>query len=376
MSNIVKTQPENNGNAVARPIDQLKHLISSEAMQKQFRMALPSHIKTEMFTRNLMTALQDNPALAECTRDTLLKAAMTAAQLGLLVGSALGQAYIIPFKNNGKLEATFIPGYRGYLTLARNSGEVQSMQAFEVCSNDEFDYQLGFDVKLRHKPAMGARGPINFVYCAVTFKDGGRHLEVMTAAEVEAIRARSKSPNSPAWVKDWMMMARKTVIRRTAKYLPLSVQRLAAMDNEQEFGASEALNMGALGGPAGIDGSAKTVEHGRLDHFETAGEDATPHDAETGEIIDTSSTDHTSDAPLSDLAHEEPQADGDQGERETPTGLTLLDSKLAAVANMIALKDIVARNQAWLDTLDGLDLADAHNAIARHEKRIREGGRR
>ena len=381
MSNVIKTQPEG-GNAVAlKPIDQIKHLLSSEAMSKQFRMALPSHIKVEMFTRNLMTALQENPQLADCTRDTLLKSAMTAAQLGLLVGSALGQAYIIPFRNQGKLEATFIPGYRGYLTLARNSGEVESMQAFEVCAHDEFDYQLGFDVKLHHKPAMGDRGAIKFVYCAVTFKDGGRHLEVMTSAEVEAIRARSKSPNSPAWQKDWMMMARKTVIRRTAKYLPLSVQRLAAMENEHEFGTSEPMNMGALGGPATIDGKVTpvAVDHGRLDSFETI-------DADTGEITDDSSTAHTPDAPQSDLAQSEPQ---DQQDSDTPSSdagpvagkdddaaLALFDRALAGVNAMGAHKEIVTKNQPWIDTLDGLDLADAQNVIAKHKARILSGGRR
>lgn len=398
MSNIAKQQ--NEGGAVARPIDQIKHLISSDAMQKQFRLALPSHIKVEMFTRNLMTALQENPGLADCNRDTLLKAAMTAAQLGLLVGSALGQAYILPFKNNGRLEATMIPGYRGYLTLARNSGEVESMQAFEVCERDEFDYKLGFNVDVTHKPAMGERGPIKFVYCAVTFKDGGRHLEVMTSAEVEAIRARSKSPNSPAWVKDWMMMARKTVIRRTAKYLPLSVQRLAAMENEHEFGASEAMNMGALGAPGTIDGSAQTVEHGKLERFETAGEDSTAGEDTTdttGASADDEarSTAHSPDAPLSGQAQEEPQ------DQQPPTDPPLSDAgsaagkdddgqpsmfaggeQLSSLERFIKVMDSLAstgaidaeirKHGAWYDTLDDEEKMHVDNAVDRARERARK----
>ena len=138
-------------------------------MEGQFQMALPPHITVDRFTRNLMTAVQEEPKLLECDRRSLFQAAMTAAQLGLLVGAALGQAYIIPFnveKPVGKekkkvLTATLIPGYRGFIALARNSGEIESLAAYEVCENDEFDYQLGLEPRLFHRPALGDRGRIH-----------------------------------------------------------------------------------------------------------------------------------------------------------------------------------------------------------------------
>jgi recombination protein RecT len=225
-------QPTADKKAIS-PVNTLRSRL--DRMAKQFETALPKHIEVERFTRNIMTAVQQMPELLDCDQQSLISAAMTAAHLGLMVGQ-LGQAWIIPFnvKGKGRL-ATFIIGYRGYITLARNSGEVTSLYAYEVCEKDLFEYELGLHLKCEHKPATGDRGPITYVYCVVHFKDGGHHVEVMTKADVDVIRSRSKAPNSPAWRNDYMMMARKTVIRRAAKYMPLDVQRAAAVDAAYEI---------------------------------------------------------------------------------------------------------------------------------------------
>jgi recombination protein RecT len=236
------------GNEMLSPMGRFRQEL--EQMAPQFARALPSHVTVERFSRNLETAVQENPDLLECDRRSLMKSAMTAAQLGLMVGSTLGQAYIVPFREKGKQAktATLIPGYRGYITLARNSGEVESLAAYEVCAGDEFEYELGLNPRLVHRPALRNRGDIERFYCVAKFKDGGFHVEVMSYEEVEAIRQRSKAPNSPAWTNDFMMMGRKTVIRRAAKYLPLSVQRLAALDAaiEMEGRAGHIDNTGAV----------------------------------------------------------------------------------------------------------------------------------
>ena len=56
---------------------------------------------------------------------SLMSAIVKASQLGLEVGSAMGHAYLVPYKT----EATLIIGYRGMLALARRSGEIQSITA-------------------------------------------------------------------------------------------------------------------------------------------------------------------------------------------------------------------------------------------------------
>lgn len=270
-----------------------------------FAQALPEHVPVAKFKRNLITAVVQNPDLLRCFRPSLFQAAMTSASLGLLLDPNLGHGYILPFKDNkkGVLLAQFIPGYRGYIYLARQSGEISSISAYEVCENDYFDYALGLTEKLDHKPSDGDRGAITHFYCIVRYKDGGHHIEVMTKGEVDRIRLRSQSKNSPAWRDDYAMMGRKTVIRRAAKYMPLSVQRAAALDAAYDTGRIARFEDGEIV----IDGDAVPVDEAegtgeqpdrpmpgsRLDQFERQQQQArtepkaeTAHDPQTGEVRD------------------------------------------------------------------------------------------
>ena len=61
-------------------------------------------------------------------------------------------------------------GYKGLIRLARNSGEVSSLVAHEVCENDEFDFEWGLNEKLVHKPAAGERGEITHFYAVAKFQ--------------------------------------------------------------------------------------------------------------------------------------------------------------------------------------------------------------
>lgn len=214
-----------------------------ERAKPQIALAVPKHLTPERLLRVGMTAIQRTPKLLECDPQSLLASLMQCAQLGLEPDGILGHAYLVPFKNNkrgGILEAQFMVGYKGLISLARRSGEVQSISAQVVYVNDEFDYCYGLDEKLYHKPAMGERGRPIAAYAIAKFKDGGHAFEVMTYDEIEAIRKRSKSSDDGPWVTDWPEMARKTPLRKLAKYLPLSIefQRAAALDERVDAGIS------------------------------------------------------------------------------------------------------------------------------------------
>jgi hypothetical protein len=63
--------------------------------------------------------------------------------------------------------------------------------------------------------------------------------------EIEAIRQKAISRNSDAWVNHWDEMAKKTVLRRVCKYLPLSTEvmdRAVTVDEAQESGHMEVLD--------------------------------------------------------------------------------------------------------------------------------------
>jgi recombination protein RecT len=165
---------------------------------------------------------------------------MKSAQLGLEPDGILGQAYLVPYfnKKKGCKEVTFIPGYKGLIDLARRSGEVSNIIAKEVYANDLFEVDFSMDIPFVHRPLLiGDRGAITHFWALARFKDGGFHWDYMTLAEVVAVRDKGKY--SPIWDEHFVEMAKKTVIRRIAKYLPLSVQRAAQandlIDADKQF---------------------------------------------------------------------------------------------------------------------------------------------
>ena len=59
----------------------------------------------------------------------------------------------------------------------------------------------------------------------------GEHLfEWMAKEDVDAIRNRARAGGGGPWATDWAEMARKTVLRRAAKYLPRSVSMADALE--------------------------------------------------------------------------------------------------------------------------------------------------
>lgn len=190
--------------------------------------ALPKHMDIDRLTRLAMTTIRTTPALKDADVGSLLGAVMQAAQLGLEPG-LMGHCYLLPFnnKNKGIKEVQFIIGYKGMIDLARRSGHIKSIYAHVVYSNDEFDYELGLESKLVHKPTMNAdKGEFVGAYAVAHFKDGGYQFEFMSKADIEKRKGRSKAANSKfsPWTSDYEEMAKKTVVRHMWKYLPISVE--------------------------------------------------------------------------------------------------------------------------------------------------------
>ncbi len=197
-----------------------------EKQKAQLAAALPKHISPDRMIRLACTEFSKNKLLQQCTPISVFGAIIQASQLGLEIG-IMGQAYLVPYRNNkaNSYEAQFIPGYKGLIALARRSGEVSSIETNIVYEKDEFDLNLGVDSNLRHVPYLdGDRGQPRLVYGVAKFKDGGYHLEWMTIADVNKVRARSKAASSGPWVTDYEQMVRKTLIRRMSNYLPMSIE--------------------------------------------------------------------------------------------------------------------------------------------------------
>jgi recombination protein RecT len=212
------------------PSQQIEQTLSAPAYETSLAERLPKHIPPAKLRRALSLAIAQNPALAQCTQASLIVAAMKCAETGLVPSGAFGHAYLIPFKD----QCQFIPGYRGLIDLARRSGKVSVLRAVVVRANDQFRFCEGFEAQIDHQPALDD-SPLKYVYSVVKFSDGNFDLEIMTRAQVDAVRARSRSSNNGPWVNDYDEMARKTVLKRHLKRLPLESERLeVALDEDNE----------------------------------------------------------------------------------------------------------------------------------------------
>lgn len=195
-----------------------------KAMEPEIRKALPEVITPERFTRMALSALNNTPKLRECTQISFLAALMNAAQLGLEPNTPLGQAYLIPYNNKGILECQFQIGYKGLIDLSYRNPLVQTIQAQVVYENDYFEYELGLQAKLIHKPALEERGEVRLFYGLFRLANGGFGFEVMSKNDMDRYaKAYSKAFDSAfsPWKTNYLSMAKKTVIKKALKYAPI-----------------------------------------------------------------------------------------------------------------------------------------------------------
>jgi len=203
-----------------------------------FAEVIPNHVSVDRLLRVTSAAIMRSPDLMECTSESLMQSVMEAAQLGLEPTGRWGGAHLVAFnvkvKERGKPDrwekrATVIYDYRGLAQVARRSGEIATLAAEVVRENDRFDYSLGFSPDLRHVPALDDRGKPICAWAAATLKDGSRYLKIMSVADVESIRQRSKAKDFGPWVTDWEAMASKTVLKKLLNLLPFSVELADAL---------------------------------------------------------------------------------------------------------------------------------------------------
>ena len=216
--------------AIVQKPQGLKGWLMSPQFQEQIAVACGDAIDPKHFLRVALTAVNKNPKLADCTKESVLQCCLDAASFGVETNGR--DAHLIPY---GK-QCTLIIDYKGYVRLVMNTGLVSNIHADVVCENDEFEYNLG-EVKKHVIDLRKPRGPMYAAYCIVTMKDGTKKAEVMSKDEIDAIRRRSRSGSSGPWVTDTSEMQKKTVFRRLQKWLPLSpeIQEKLDKDMRAEF---------------------------------------------------------------------------------------------------------------------------------------------
>jgi len=259
----------------------IKNFLGGKDSMAAIERALPSHIDPGKMLQVVLTAITKQPKLLECKPATIAKAVLESSQLGLMPDGVLGHGYMVPYGTN----CTFIPGYKGLIELARRSGKVDSIFARAVYEGDEFDYEYGLEPKLTHKDSRllgNEKGQLVAVYAVARLKDAEPAFDVMHKEDVEKNRKRSPASTSGPWVTDYDEMAKKTVLRRLCKYLPLSTEVTAAVTKMEyaERGLLDRLNLET-------EPVVPIEPAGAIDSLLTEDEDdvVIDIDPETGEIL-------------------------------------------------------------------------------------------
>jgi len=183
--------------------------------KRQLAQMLPPEIPVDRFARAAVMAVQNNPDLLNKDRGSLYNAVRRCAQDGLMPDGR--EAALVAFGN----QVQYMPMVGGLRKVAAKYGV--NIASGVVYENDFFEYELGVQPTKTHKPPkLGEdRGKAIGAWAEAIDKSGQLYLEVMSTSEVEKIRAISRAKSSGPWVNQWGEMARKTVVRRLWKSLPL-----------------------------------------------------------------------------------------------------------------------------------------------------------
>ncbi len=194
-------------------------LISKEGFQKRFDELLGA--RAPQFISSMVTMINDDLYMMEVFRDnpiSIIKAGLRAAAYDLPIDPALGQAYIVPFRNKGKMEATFIIGYKGLYQLAVRTGVYKKINVVDVRDGELLNYdRLTEEAEFRWMDDEEERQKTPIAgYCAYfELTNGMRKCIYRTTQQINCHEKKFRKGNyqSKGWRDNWEAMASKTVLR-------------------------------------------------------------------------------------------------------------------------------------------------------------------
>jgi recombination protein RecT len=242
------------GTAVAA-VKQQKALTLRSLLEKhqgQIALALPNGWDVKRFNRIAFSAAVNNPVLLDCDPKSFLSAVIKSAQLGLALDDGRGQGFIVPFYNNRarRMDAQFIPGYKGLIDLAYKSPKVLDFNVGLVFENEEKEAREEFrkgEAHFSERPSVRGLKRIA-AYAIVKLVGGGIVKYWMWDEEIMEIRDKSSSYiaykagkiRSCIWEDnpDWMW--KKCPIRQIAKLVPSATELQIAVGIEEHAEATGA----------------------------------------------------------------------------------------------------------------------------------------
>ena len=196
----------------------------------------------QRFISAIVSAVNTNPALQECTNQSLLSGALLGESLKLSPSPQLGQYYLVPFndKNKGKV-AQFQLGYKGYIQLAIRSGQYKKLNVLAIKEGELIRFDpLNEEIEVRLIEDEEEREQANTIgyYAMFEYTNGFRKAIYWSKRKMEAHALKySKGYHAKKgytfWEKDFDGMAYKTMLRQLiSKWGIMSIDMASAIDSD------------------------------------------------------------------------------------------------------------------------------------------------
>lgn len=196
----------------------------------------------QKFTTSIITAVNQNAELQNCTYQSILSGALLGETLKLSPSPQLGQFYLVPFNDKAKGKvAQFILGYKGYIQLAIRSGQYKKINVLAIKEgellsfdplNEEIEVNIIQDDKIREKAKT-----IGY-YAMFEFTNGFRKAIYWSREKMEAHAERYSAgyrakKGFTFWEKDFDAMAYKTMLRQLiSKWGIMSIEMQQAIEGD------------------------------------------------------------------------------------------------------------------------------------------------
>ncbi len=196
------------------------------------------------FITSIVSAVQNNPQLQECTNQSILSAALLGESLNLSPSPMLGYFYMVPFndKNRGKV-AQFQIGYKGLIQLAIRSGQYKKINVMAIKKGElEYFDPLNEDIKVNLMvDDWNAREQAETIGYYATFElvNGFKKSiywskEQMEAHALQYSQGYRAKKGYTFWEKDFDAMAYKTMLRQLlSKWGIMSTEMVSAIDSDE-----------------------------------------------------------------------------------------------------------------------------------------------
>lgn len=213
--------------------------LTNDAVKNQINNVIGGKNGTR-FISSVVSAVNNNPALQECTNQSILSGALLGESLNLSPSPQLGQYYLVPFNDSKKGKvAQFQLGYKGYIQLAIRSGQYKKLNVLAIKEGEliRFDpLNEEIEVKLIEDEETREQAETIGYYAMFEYTNGFKKAIYWSKKKMEA-HALKYSAGYRAkkgftfWEKDFDGMAYKTMLRQLiSKWGIMSIDMASAMD--------------------------------------------------------------------------------------------------------------------------------------------------